>query len=148
MSFLASCRTSFGEPALILTVDDSASVRQLLAAVLTSAGHRVSGAVNGAAGLDAARQQLPDLILSDFNMPELDGLGLLAQVRKDPLLRSTPVVLISSEVCARKRGEAAALGAAGWLEKPLQLGPLLRAVELALSAGHAPTPLTSRGGRL
>jgi CheY-like chemotaxis protein len=82
--------------ALILAMDDDEAIRMLIVAAVRADGHTVLEAENGKAGLDLVREHLPDLIISDINMPEMDGLSMLKALRADPAIQATPVILLTS----------------------------------------------------
>jgi two-component system, chemotaxis family, chemotaxis protein CheY len=136
-----------GRAAVILAVDDSANTRRLVCTVLAALGHVVVEAVNGREALQAARRHGPDLILSDYNMPELNGLALLQAIRSDPQLAGVPFVVLTTETRPETRRLMMAAGADGWLEKPFKIPDLLGQLEAALRRGaHRPMVLrrTSR----
>lgn len=117
----------------VLVVDDDPFIRTTVSMLLKLEGYEVRSAADGCAGLQAARDYLPDLILSDLNMPYLDGYGLLAAVRADATLRATRFVLLTGEADA---GQVPAQGDApadGRLAKPFareQLLGVLRSLRL------------------
>jgi DNA-binding response OmpR family regulator len=117
----------------ILLIDDDARLRMSFAEALRIHGYRVLEASSAAAGLETARQQLPDLILTDVHMPGGDGQELLRRIRTDPELSNRQVVLVtgSSESVTLRRGME--LGADDFLLKPVDLGRLLRCIEARLA---------------
>ena len=112
----------------ILTVDDSAAMRDILGAALTAAGFAVLQAEDGAAALDLLKAHAVDLIITDINMPRLDGFGVIEQVRRGGAHASTPILVLSSEGCPDKRERARLAGATGWMVKPFNLIKLLEAI--------------------
>lgn len=112
----------------MLLVDDSKAIRELVSTALRSAGYRVCEAENGEAGVERASQSSFDLILTDLNMPVLDGLGLTRRVRSMPSHMKTPVLLVTTESQLSKKQEAKAAGANGWVVKPIQPHRLLEVV--------------------
>lgn len=109
----------------ILAVDDSASMRQMLRMTLTGAGYKVTEAEDGARGLAAAKAATPDLVLTDLNMPALDGVALVRELRRLPAMTGVPIILVTTESDAAKKAEAKAAGATGWITKPFQPDQLL-----------------------
>ena len=109
----------------ILTVDDSRSLRQILGNILKSAGYAVVEAEDGIAGLELAQKQVFDLVLTDQNMPGMDGLMLIENLRTLPDYESTPILMLTSvtDNDMKQRGRAA--GATGWMIKPIDPERLL-----------------------
>ncbi len=105
----------------LLVVDDSAAIRKILQRVLRQTGLPIGNiyeAGDGQEALTLLESNRVDLILSDINMPNMDGLQLLASVKASPELRHIPVIMITTEGGATKVGEAGRLGAAGYVRKP------------------------------
>jgi signal transduction histidine kinase len=135
--------------ATILVVDDRAANRQFLRTLLGYAGHRVVLAADGAEALACARAERPDLIVSDLVMPTMDGFELLRQLRADPALAATPVVLrTSASDDERVHALATAGGAVTVLRTPTEPDQILRTVASILGEGRgvgpAPAPLDER----
>ncbi|MFN7921882.1 MAG: response regulator [Bryobacteraceae bacterium] len=108
-------------PVDVLIVDDSAAIRKILQRVLLQTDvpiGKVHEAANGVEALDLLRDNKVNLILSDINMPEMDGLQLLSTVKGNPELQSVPVVMITTEGAQAKVMEAVNLGAVGYVRKP------------------------------
>ena len=116
----------------ILAVDDSVSMRQMVAFTLKSAGHSVIDAEDGKHALDIARQQAFDLVLTDVNMPVMDGLNLTRELRKLPNYRFTPILVLTTEAGAEKKQEGRVAGATGWLVKPFNPDQLVATVKKVL----------------
>jgi two-component system chemotaxis response regulator CheY len=110
---------------LILTVDDSASMREMVRATLTSAGYQVVEAVDGQEALDYARGNPCDLVISDVNMPRMDGITLVHELRSLPHYRLTPLLLLTTESSQEKKLEGKRAGATGWIVKPFNPDQLL-----------------------
>jgi len=106
--------------AAILTVDDSPSVRQMVKLVLSSAGHNVTEAGNGAEGLEKAKGAQFDLVLTDLNMPVMNGIAMIRGLRQMPALMGTPIVFLTTESDDAVKQEAKAAGATGWITKPFK----------------------------
>ena len=113
---------------LILTVDDSRTMRVMLKMALEEAGFRVSQAEDGAQGLEVLHRELPHVIITDINMPRLDGFGFIAEVRKISEARSVPILVLTTEVEGEKKQRARDLGATGWIVKPFEPAKLVAAV--------------------
>jgi two-component system chemotaxis response regulator CheY len=116
----------------ILAVDDSASMRQMVAFTLKGAGHVVTDAEDGKHALDIARNNAFDLVLTDVNMPIMDGLSLTRELRKLPNYRFTPILVLTTEAGPEKKQEGRAAGATGWLVKPFNPDQLLATVKKVL----------------
>jgi two-component system, chemotaxis family, chemotaxis protein CheY len=116
---------------LILTVDDSASMRALLKAALTAQGFTVESAVDGEHGLERMHEVKPDLLITDINMPKMDGFELIGAVREKAEFRGTPILVLSTEFSDDKKTRARDAGATGWITKPFdaeKLGTAIRRV--------------------
>lgn len=116
----------------ILIIDDDEMVRESIAMLLQLRGWETDTAGEGQAGLEAARRQRPDLILCDVNMPVMDGLEMLAEVRCDPQLQSVPVLMITGRCGEEGAHPALRRGAQGVLVKPFGSTELLAAIHLHL----------------
>ena len=110
---------------LIMTVDDSASMREMVRATLVSAGYEVVEAVDGQEALDYARENACDLVISDVNMPRMDGITLVHELRSLPHYRLTPLLLLTTESSHEKKMEGKRAGATGWIVKPFNPEQLL-----------------------
>ena len=113
----------------ILIVDDSQSMRQLVKMTLTAAGHQVLEACDGRDALSKLTGQKINLIISDVNMPNLDGIGLVKAVKARNEYRFTPIIMLTTESEQSKKAEGQAAGARAWIVKPFQPQNLLAAVE-------------------
>ncbi len=116
----------------ILTVDDSGSIRQMVSFTLKGAGYEVVEAVDGQEGLDKARQRSVDLVLTDQNMPRMDGLTLIKTLRSLPSYRTTPILMLTTESGDAMKMQGRAAGATGWLVKPFDPQKLLEVVKKCL----------------
>lgn len=105
--------------ATILVVDDEPALRELAATVLQTLGHAVVTAANGREALIRAREHRPDLILLDLLMPELDGIEVCRQLRADPALHSTRIIVVSGADAKRGLEESIIAGADDFLAKPV-----------------------------
>ena len=112
----------------VLTVDDSRMMREMLAMVLREAGFNVLQAEDGIEGLKVLEDADPDVIITDINMPNLDGYGFIEGVRRDQRHRSRPILVLSTESDPDKKGRARAAGATGWIVKPFKAESLIDAI--------------------
>ena len=113
---------------VILTVDDSRTIRDMLKACLTDAGFEVVQAVDGVDGLNALTDMIPNVIITDINMPRLDGFGFIKEVRADQRLRAIPILVLTTEMDAEKKNRAREAGATGWIVKPFDSEKLISAI--------------------
>jgi two-component system, chemotaxis family, chemotaxis protein CheY len=113
----------------ILAVDDSASMRQMVNFTLTEAGYTVIEAVDGRDGLDKMQGKLIHLVVTDLNMPNMDGIELTRQIRVHPSHKFVPIVLLTTESQPEKKQQGKAAGATGWIVKPFQPDQLLAVVK-------------------
>lgn len=114
---------------LVLTVDDSASIRQMVAFTLKSAGYEVMEAMDGEDGLAKAKGRSADLVLTDQNMPRMDGITLIKSLRGLPQYRTTPILMLTTESSDAMKSAGRAAGATGWLVKPFDPQKLLEVVK-------------------
>jgi len=113
----------------ILLVDDSKTMLLSMEAVLKRAGFTVSTAANGAEGLEQVTKTKPDLMITDLNMPVMDGMTLIKKAKQLPEMRFKPVLMLTTESQQTKRDEAKAAGATGWLVKPVKPEELLAVIK-------------------
>lgn len=119
--------------AAILTVDDSASIRQAIKIALMTEGYQVSEGVDGADGLNKARAAKFDLIITDLNMPNMNGLEMIRALRSGGIQPGTPIIFLSTESDPEIKGQAKAAGATGWLNKPFSADQLVTVVKKVLA---------------
>jgi two-component system chemotaxis response regulator CheY len=112
----------------ILIVDDSPSIRQMVAFTLKRAGYQVVDAADGLAGLAKAKGGHFDLVVSDINMPGLDGFGLTEALRALDAYKTTPILVLTTEASDSMKQRGKAAGATGWLVKPFDPQKLLELV--------------------
>ena len=112
----------------VLAVDDSASIRQMVSFTLKSAGYEVIEAVDGQDGLDKAKAKSVNLILTDQNMPRMDGLTLIKNLRGLPQYASTPILMLTTESSDAMKSQGRAAGATGWQVKPFDPQKLIEVV--------------------
>jgi len=117
---------------MILTVDDSPSIRQMVSFTLKSAGYQIVEAVDGQDGLNKAKTQSFNLILTDQNMPNMDGISLIKQLRMIPIYKSVPILMLTTESSDVMKAQGRAAGATGWLAKPFDPQKLLEVVKKVL----------------
>jgi two-component system chemotaxis response regulator CheY len=115
-----------------MTVDDSATIRQMVALTLRDAGYEVIEAVDGRDALERLAKESVDMLITDLNMPNLDGVGLIRAVRQDPANRFIPIIMLTTESHDSKKQEGKAAGASGWIVKPFKPEQLLGVVKMVL----------------
>ena len=113
----------------ILAVDDSASMRQMVAFTLKGAGYTVVEAADGQEGLDRAREKNVNLVLTDQNMPRMDGIALVKHLRDMPQYKSTPILILTTESSDAMKAQGKAAGATSWLVKPFDPAKLIEVVK-------------------
>ena len=113
----------------ILAIDDSAAMREILAATLRAAGYDVTLAADGDEGLASASAQRFDLVLTDQYMPKRSGLDVIAALRTQPAYAATPIFVLTTEDGAAFKDAAREAGATGWIEKPLDPDTLMELVD-------------------
>jgi two-component system chemotaxis response regulator CheY len=118
----------------ILVIDDSASMRQMVKITLSGAGYQVVEAENGADGLAKAKATQAQMIVTDLNMPVMDGLTFIRETRKLPEYRGVPIIFLSTESDAGVKQQAKEAGATGWIVKPFQADQLIGVVKKVLGA--------------
>lgn len=118
--------------AKILAVDDSASMRQMVSFTLKGAGHEVVEASDGLEALNYAKGNKVDLVLSDVNMPNMDGISLIKELRTLPDYKFTPLLMLTTESAMDKKQEGKAAGATGWIVKPFNPEQLLTTIKKVL----------------
>jgi two-component system chemotaxis response regulator CheY len=112
----------------VLTIDDSRTMREMLNLALVQAGYRVIQAVDGVEGLEVLQAEGADVVITDINMPRMDGFGVIEGVRADPTHRATPILVLTTESDATKKDRARKAGATGWIVKPFNPEKLIDAV--------------------
>jgi two-component system chemotaxis response regulator CheY len=113
----------------ILIVDDSSSMRQLVTFALKDAGYDVVAAVDGKEALSKASENRVDMVVTDLNMPEMDGLELIRQLRAQPSYKFTPIIMLTTESQEAKKQEGRKVGASGWIVKPFTPEQLIGVVK-------------------
>jgi two-component system, chemotaxis family, chemotaxis protein CheY len=116
----------------IMTVDDSASVRQMVSFTLRDAGYQVVEAVDGKDALSKLGGVPVQMIITDLNMPNMDGIELIRNVRRDSSSKFVPIIMLTTESQAEKKQEGKSAGATGWIVKPFKSEQLLAVVKKVL----------------
>lgn len=106
--------------AKILNVDDSASIRQMVNFTLKKEGHEVLSAEDGQIGLDTVKAENVDMILCDVNMPNMDGITMVSEVRKLPNCKFIPIIMLTTESQPEMKQKGKDAGATGWIVKPFK----------------------------
>lgn len=112
----------------ILTVDDSRTMRDMLRLALVDAGFNVVQAEDGVHGLEVLAGETPDVIVTDINMPRMDGYGFIEGVRADQRCRAIPILVLTTESSPEKKARARDAGATGWIVKPFNPEKLVEAI--------------------
>ena len=121
----------------ILAVDDSSSMRQMVAFTLKNAGYEVVDAVDGMDAFDKASKRRFDLVLTDQNMPRLDGIGLTKKLRDHANFKSTPILILTTESSDQMKQAGRAAGATGWLVKPFDPAKLIEVIGKVIPASRS-----------
>ena len=116
----------------IMIVDDSVSMRQMVGFTLRQGGYEVIEAQHGQDALSKLQSATVDLIITDLNMPVMDGITLIQNVRKQPSMKSKPILMLTTEGLASKKEQGKAAGATGWLVKPFDPEKLLQTIAKVL----------------
>jgi len=116
----------------ILTVDDSASIRQMVSFTLKGAGYEVVEATDGKEALSKLNGNPVHMILTDLNMPNLDGIGLIKGVRANPACKFIPIIMLTTESQDSKKQEGKQAGATGWIVKPFKPDQLIAVIKKVL----------------
>jgi len=119
-------------PNVIMAVDDSSSMRKMVRAVLQAAGYEVVEASDGVEAIEYAQDHAVDLVITDVNMPRMDGIALVSQLRQLPGYRLTPILLLTTESSQEKKMEGKRAGATGWIVKPFNPEHLLATISKVL----------------
>jgi two-component system, cell cycle response regulator DivK len=127
--------------ARILLIEDNEQNRYMLTFLLEQHGHEVITAVSGALGLELAAKVHPDLVLLDIQLPGMDGYTVAKSLKSDPMLKSTPIVAVTSYAMVGDRERVLATGAEGYIEKPINPDTFVNEVESFLRLpGEEVTP--------
>lgn len=104
----------------VLTVDDSRTMRRMLKMTLEDGGYRVVQAEDGLMGLEVLKSEMPDVIVTDINMPNMDGFGFIDAVRAQPRFAGVPILVLTTESDKSLKERARNAGATGWITKPFE----------------------------
>jgi two-component system chemotaxis response regulator CheY len=118
----------------VLSVDDSASMRQMVRLTLADAGYDVVEAEDGRDALTKAQSASFNMVVTDLNMPNMDGLTLIRELRKLPAYKGVPIVFLTTESDDSRKQEAKAAGATGWITKPFNKDQLIAVVRKVIGA--------------
>ncbi|MEO1015756.1 MAG: response regulator [Pseudomonadota bacterium] len=113
----------------VLAVDDSRTIREMMRLALSSANIDVHLAEDGAIGLEVLKTIMPHVIITDINMPNLDGFGFIKGVRQRAEHKSTPILVLTTEKAGELRKKARDIGASGWIVKPFDKDKLISAIQ-------------------
>ena len=117
---------------LILTADDSASMRQMVTFTLKGAGYEVLEAVDGKDGLEKSKKSDVDMVITDLNMPNMDGIQMIREIRAQQKYKFIPIILLTTESQDEKKMQGKAAGATGWIVKPFKPEQLLAVIKKVL----------------
>ncbi len=112
-----------------LVVDDSAAMRQLISLAIQDAGYSVLLAENGKDALDKSNGANIHMVITDLNMPDMDGIELIAKLRNRPDHKFTPIIMLTTEAQEEKMMQGKAAGASGWIVKPFTAEQLMKVVK-------------------
>lgn len=118
----------------VMTVDDSATVREVLSTTLSDAGYQVIEANDGQDAIEKLDYTCIDLLVTDLNMPTLNGVELIKYVRKKPGNRFMPIIMLTAEKQAEMKAEGKKAGASGWVTKPFRPEQLLSVIKMVCPA--------------
>jgi len=118
----------------VIIVDDSIDVRRVLRMTLEQEGYEVIEADSGRQALEIYPEDHVDMLITDLNMPDMDGIELIKEVRKKPGARFMPIIMLTGETQPEKKQEAKNAGATGWIAKPFRIEQLLAVVRMICPA--------------
>lgn len=118
--------------ASILAVDDSTSMRQMVSFTLKGAGYDVVEAVDGQDALNIAKTKKVSLVITDVNMPNMDGISFVKEMKQKANYKFTPVIMLTTEGAEEKKREGQAAGAKAWIVKPFRPEQMLQAVSMLI----------------
>jgi two-component system chemotaxis response regulator CheY len=134
VNFVNNEKVSKAMAKTILAVDDSGSLRQMVAFSLKAAGYDVVQAVDGQDGLNKAKEKTVDLVLTDQNMPIMDGLTLIKHLRELGSYKTVPILMLTTESSDEMKAKGKAAGANGWLVKPFDPKRLIEVVQKVIGS--------------
>lgn len=118
----------------VLAIDDSRTIRNLLAATLEEAGFEYVSAVDGREGVDMYDEVAPDVVITDINMPNLDGFGVIEELRGTEINSKVPILVLTTESAPEMKARARNAGATGWITKPFDDASLIFALKRVTGA--------------
>ncbi len=118
----------------VLAIDDSRTIRNLLAATLEEAGFEYVSAVDGREGVDMYEDVAPDVVITDINMPNLDGFGVIEELRGTDINSKVPILVLTTESAPEMKARARTAGATGWITKPFDDASLIFALKRVTGA--------------
>ncbi len=118
----------------LLTIDDSASIRQMIKMTMASAGYNVLEAENGSIGYDVATSSKVDVVVTDLNMPVMNGLEFVRKYRGHPSSKGIPIILLTTESDDKLKAQAREAGASGWIVKPFKQEQLISVIKKVAGA--------------
>lgn len=118
--------------ARIMTVDDHQSIRSALGLILKELGHQVETFEHGREALNFAREESVDLVITDLNMPEMNGMSLITNLRNLDAYKSIPILVMTTETADYKKKKARGVGATGWITKPFDAQRIMNALNKVL----------------
>jgi len=118
----------------VLAIDDSRTIRNLLAATLEEAGFEYVSAVDGREGVDMYEDVAPDVVITDINMPNLDGFGVIEELRGEGINSKVPILVLTTESAPEMKARARDAGATGWITKPFDDASLIFALKRVTGA--------------
>ncbi|MCE6961504.1 response regulator [Cereibacter sphaeroides] len=121
-------------PLTVLAIDDSRTIRELLREALVQAGFDVHLAIDGLDGLEKLTDRVPDAVITDINMPRLDGFGFIKAVRDMPEHSALPIIVLTTESAAELKARAREAGATAWIVKPFDEAKLVSALRRVTAA--------------
>jgi two-component system chemotaxis response regulator CheY len=113
----------------VLTVDDSKTIREMVSFTLKGAGYSIVEAEDGVIALNVLKANKVDLIITDLNMPNMNGIDMIKSIRTNPSYAATPILMLTTEGDANKKVEGKNAGATGWIVKPFQPDKLIEVVK-------------------
>jgi len=117
-------------PKTVIAVDDSMSIRETVKMVLSAAGYEVHSAEDGVAGVRLAEQRKADLVITDLNMPQMDGITMITRLRALPQYKFTPIIMLTTESQEDKKVAGKKAGATGWVVKPFDPARLVAVAKM------------------
>jgi two-component system chemotaxis response regulator CheY len=112
----------------VLAIDDSRTMRSMVRRALDAAGFTCEVAEDGVDGVRRFDELRPDVVITDINMPRMDGFGVIESIRKDPANRSVPILVLTTETAAEFKARARTAGATGWIVKPFDDQSLVQVI--------------------